>query len=91
MGSQWTFQRCDQEDPHPTILTKIKEGMLAEVDVEMVPVVNWLNSIPGIETFACCQGSEIEYCGEPYVSFTCRSMKSLEVVLLKLESPCNWA
>ena len=52
---------------------------MADVDVEMIPLVNWLNSYQSVWTHFCCQGEprkdgetdESYSLNQPYVLFTC--------------------
>jgi len=70
--------------PHPTQNTVIKRG---QIDMKMVPVVNWLNSLVGVTTLHCCQGEpgdDEKASQSPYVSFTCCNSLSLIVILRKI-------
>ena len=43
---------------HETERIRVK-GKIVEVDVLMIPVVQWLNRLRGVSTFACCEGYDI--------------------------------
>jgi hypothetical protein len=51
-------ERAGGMNPIPRHKTKTLtiNGEQAEIDVEIVPLIELLNSIPGIATFMCCQG-----------------------------------
>lgn len=70
-------------DPHPTQRIEVKTGHWAEVDVEMVPLIRWLNSFFSITSRYCCQGEEYDEDGthKPYVLFTCNNLSELERVI----------
>lgn len=64
---------------HPTRRTVIKA---ADVDVLMVPLVNWLNALDETTTLYCCQGDPgDEPARGPYVLFTCTNPLQLMRVL----------
>jgi hypothetical protein len=71
---------------HKTVRIVIKE---ADVDVEMVPVVNWLNSFHSVTTQFCCQGNDKakhkredgKRLDPPYVLFTCWDRQDLMQIL----------
>jgi hypothetical protein len=67
---------------HPTVRLPIKT---ADIDVEMVPVVRWLNSFANVTTHFCCQGDDRPGMN-PYVMFTCHSPVQLIRVLTRLEN-----
>ena len=49
-------------------------------DEKIVPLLHWMNKMPGIETYYSCQGSDPTantHGSMPYVMFTCDSMGSL--------------
>lgn len=61
---------------------------MIDVDVGIIPVVNWLNSMQGVYTEWSCQGDadKTEYGSIPYVRFVCTSPKKvdeIEEVLLR--------
>lgn len=76
---------------HATETVLLRSGP-TEIDVEIVPVVKWLNSLLGVETLYSCQG---EYCNEdedipfvadePYVVFTCPCKSTIDKILVILE------
>ena len=49
-----------------------------DMDKEMIPVCNVLNSLPGIHTTYCCYGHGIP--GEFYICFRCSNIKSLKKI-----------
>tara|TARA_Y100000310_G_scaffold155530_1_gene155007 strand:- start:647 stop:1189 length:543 start_codon:yes stop_codon:yes gene_type:complete len=56
-------------------------------DEKIVPLLHWMNEMPGIETHFSCQGTEstIDENGNnsqnmPYIMFTCNSMGSLNCI-----------
>jgi hypothetical protein len=78
---------------HPTRSTIIKR---AQVDVLMVPLVNWLNRFDEVHTLACCQGQEGKPTGlkidgkelrecplndRAYILFTCTNPLQLATIL----------
>lgn len=65
-------------DPHPTENIAVKT---ADVDVEMVTIIKWLNSFDWLTTISCCQG-----CDEfpPYVTFWAYMDSDLVKVVEKL-------
>ena len=70
--------------PHPTVRTIIKQ---AEVDEEMVPLVDWLNGFDSVHTLYCCQGESVvahDFAGKPYVLWTCTNTIHLIQILDKL-------
>lgn len=78
---------------HPTTEVLIG-GEWVAIDLGILPVILWLNRIPGIETLYCCQGDPDtkERPGScPYVMFTFRTLKAINTVraflkvLLKVE------
>jgi hypothetical protein len=78
-----------QQGDHPTRMVVIKK---ARVDVEMIPLVNWLNAFDSITTQYCCQGdppqidpdTDEQFTDDihrPYVLFVCIEMVDLVLVL----------
>ena len=65
----------------------------ADVDVDMIPLVNYLNSFESVTTLACCQGENgeteddvVSLPGQrPYVLWTCTDTIDLIKILKKLE------
>lgn len=53
---------CGADAPHPTVPVQV----WVDVDEGCVSEVNWLNSLPGVRTFASCQGTIGEGGAEPY-------------------------
>ena len=49
-----------------------------DMDKEMIPVCNVLNSLPGIHTTFCCYGHGIP--SEFYICFRCSNIKSLKKI-----------
>lgn len=58
----------------------IKEGI---VDLDIIPVVKWLNKFNDITTIFSCQGTNKSY--PPYVLFYCMDEKNLIDILYKLD------
>jgi hypothetical protein len=59
----------------------------AKVDIEMVPIVNFFNRQPGIETMYCCQGiEESDKQIQPHVVFTAADQQNLEGLVLALRN-----
>ena len=54
-------------DTHPTKKIVIKS---AEVDVKMIPLIEWMNKIGSVTTLFCCQGCDKKK-NPPYVLWTC--------------------
>jgi hypothetical protein len=71
---------------HPTKKITIKR---ANVDVKIIPLVNWFNSYQSVTTYFCCQGEpkkegqrDEEYIHHrPYVLFTCMNAVDLVSIL----------
>jgi len=63
---------------------------MIEVDLLIIPIVDWLNSFPGIFTLHSCQGDYLESgeerfdCGGAYVLFTGDNKKSFAQIDLVL-------
>lgn len=55
---------------HPFVLMDLP----CEVDVDIAPLVRWLNALPGIRTLNSCQGGEGD---GAYVNFLCSDQDSL--------------
>lgn len=60
----------------------------ADVDVEIIPIIKWLNSYLSVNTHFCCQGdpdttkeTDNHACNRPYVLFTCMNPVDLVSVL----------
>lgn len=49
-----------------------------DIDKEVMPVCNLLNSLPGIATYASCSGHGFDDC---YIAFTCNNFKSLKKIV----------
>jgi len=45
----------DWHTTHPTQRVVIVE---AEVDIDIIPLINWMNNLRGIRTLYCCQGTD---------------------------------
>jgi hypothetical protein len=63
---------------HKTVRVRLKGGD-ANIDEAIVPVVQWLDSVGGVETFASCQGNNRE--GSAYAAFVVESLDCLASVL----------
>lgn len=67
--------------------TLIIDGKAAQVDRNIIPIVNWLNSFDGVTTYACCEGddwiSDLQGLVPPYVAFYCTNETSL-IEIIKL-------
>jgi hypothetical protein len=74
-----------EDKEHKTQKIKVGEEIV-DVDIKMVPYVNWLNAI-GARTLFCCQGwkdtSLINHC--PYVTFRCDNLNVLAKILSSLK------
>lgn len=76
---------------HTTIALRMR-GETVQVDELMLPLVVWLNRLRGVRTYACCEGwdslkgerSPHGLLSQPYVAFTCTSMKSVETIFATL-------
>lgn len=74
-------------DRHETESVALADGAEASVDVEIAPLVRWLNSHRGVRTVSCCQGDpgpDENFRGIvrlPYVSFVCEDTESLATLL----------
>lgn len=66
------FADHNKQKEHPTQTLNV-HGENVEIDVDMVPVIKWLNNIPGVFTTFCCQGDVDENNDgkhkKPYVLF----------------------
>lgn len=49
----------NKQKDHPTKTLNV-HGQDVEIDVDMIPVIQWLNAIPGVFTTFCCQGDADE-------------------------------
>lgn len=63
-------------------------GQLINVDLMMIPVVNWLNNLPGVKVFAGCQGdgSSMPCFKKPYVAFFCSRLSSIKTIAEAIEA-----
>jgi hypothetical protein len=51
---------------------------VAEVDIEIIPIVQWLNQFRSIHTLYSCEGNDkADEVGKPYVSFLCTEPEDL--------------
>ena len=67
---------------HETQPISLKE---ADIDIEMIPVVKWLNSFDGVNTRHCCEGDDGSWeFQKPYITFTCNSLLTLAIIVEKL-------
>jgi len=57
----------------------------AKIDINMIPIVNWLNSFSSITTQYCCEGNK-DF--KPYVLFICTDPVELIQILALL---CGYA
>lgn len=68
--------------PHPTTTYhRPWDGAAVQVDSACLPVLDWLNSVPGVRTTGCCQGRggpAVPRYERPYAQFTCRDMAALD-------------
>jgi hypothetical protein len=53
----------------------------AMVDVEIIPLIEWLNTLPGVTTCYSCQGDEDS---KPYVLFRCEDEEGLYPIYKQL-------
>lgn len=72
---------------HKTKRIVIKQG---DIDVNIVPVVKWLNSFESVHTLFCCEGGteeelENKEANKPYVLFTCWDHFELTAILRELD------
>jgi hypothetical protein len=72
---------------HETKRVVIKEG---DVDVKIIPLINWLNSFESITTLFSCEGDgkkkiEKKVANQPYVLFTCWDHFELSAILRELD------
>lgn len=76
---------------HPTKTIPIKS---ADIDINIIPIIRWMNSFPGIYTRYSCEGDYPlnDYYGQlsnearkPYVSWLCFDNKDRDKVLQKLD------
>lgn len=73
---------------HTTKLLTIKQ---AQVDLEIIPLINWLNSYESVVTQYSCEGEHCEEEDEdlqlkrPYILFTCNNLIDLISILSVLE------
>ena len=70
--------------PHPTQPVNIR-GRLIDIDLDMIPVVEWLNSIHGVRTLYCCQGDIrkapfTDGGHPPYILLRCWSLDSIGTI-----------
>ena len=61
-------------------------GRIVEIDVLMVPVIKWLNSLPSCVTSYCCEGDNNLKNPRNYISFSCNE-EDLKEILRKLQTP----
>jgi hypothetical protein len=64
---------------HPYKRIKIQRKIV-KIDEKMVGFIKWMNKIPGVRTFYCCQGGSQQ---KPYVLYQCDYQKTL-LKLMKL-------
>lgn len=57
----------------------------ADVDIKIIPVVQWLNTFAGILTLNSCEGAGRGHDKQPYIHFACLKDNSLKHVVLKLK------
>ena len=74
---------------HATIPMPIR---VADVDVGIAPVVEWLNTFDYVVTWFSCEGDDRDpdseeswYTSRPYVLFTCPSLLTLSLILSRLQ------
>lgn len=78
------------ENHKPIHKSKIIPIKLANVDIDMIPLVNWLNSFEKVMTFTCCQGDPDKagfkdgFKSLPQISFMCRDFSVLEHITKKI-------
>ena len=74
---------------HKTRRVVIKQG---DIDVNIIPIVKWLNSFESVHTLFCCEGGtkqELETTNEhnqPYVLFTCLNQMELMTILCEFSN-----
>ena len=74
-ASKWATHRVELIDVH---------GETVEIDVNMVPVIKWLNSLPSVRTRFCCEGEEGKNEPNPYIIFI-GNLESLKKILQSLQ------
>jgi hypothetical protein len=64
--------------PHPSKSIAIKRG---DIDLPMIPLIEWMNEFEFTYTQYCCQGSETQ---DPYIIFLCWDVMDLIKILRML-------
>ena len=75
------------EKTHKTVRVKVGLAAEADVDEEIVPVINWLNGYNSVRTLWCCQGDYAveEYHRKPYVTFECGAAADIHDILFMFD------
>lgn len=59
-----------------------KDGQYpSDMDKDMIPLCDALNSLPGVRTFFCCSGHGRGNEGEFYICMGCSNMRSLKCII----------
>ena len=75
-------------ETHAWAWYRTRQGKRVQVDVGILPVVRWLDRLPGVTTQWSCQGdpqSEFPCNQMPHVIFFCHSNRSLKTIAKILE------
>lgn len=74
-----TKQFRAQWDFHQQVPVEI-QGTMIPVDIDMIRIVLWMNSLPGVQTLNCCEGNHPDCRKEPWITFTCEDPKSMKLI-----------
>lgn len=66
------------------------DGEECSIDIQIIPAVLWLNELPGVKTFASCEGDGGGAHERPYIAFTCSELSSLEKIAESIEEGCGY-
>lgn len=67
-----------------------KDGQYpSDMDKDMIPICDALNSLPGVRTFFCCSGHGRGYEGEFYICMGCSSTPSMKRILRAFDHEVN--
>lgn len=81
------------------VTEKVRVGdTLVDVDIEIIPVVLWLNDLAGCRTMHSCQGEtwsgmedvRFQGVGRPYLVFSCGDPDSLRKILGLIRDFCSY-
>lgn len=71
--------------PHKTETVGLKE---AEIDIKIIPVIQWLNEFENVYTTHCCEGGEPPN-EKPYVVFMCNDFFDLMKIVRDTRNYAN--